>query len=312
MIDSNKTRSRILADFILIGIFLLGLWLPLIDNLLHIDPAPDLYENRYLAPYPDPEFSWKSLNSYPDKFEDYYNDHFGFRKSLIRWHNGIKIFGLGVSPRTRTAGESGQNGIYPEVILGKKEWLFFGQDGLIEDYRGQEPLSIHQLEQWRIVLEQRRDWLSRQGIEYLVVIVPNKQTIYPEYLPNWITRYQEKTRLDQMIEYFNDHTDFKILDLRDALLQEKGEEELYYRTDTHWNALGAFFGYQEISERLSERFPQIQSLPLSDFTLSQDETEGLDLAARLGLKDLFSDREIRLTPKHSVFPKRTKIPSSKS
>ncbi len=34
----------------------------------------------------------------------------------------------------------------------------------------------------------RREWLAARGIAYVVTVVPEKFTIYPEHLPAWVTK----------------------------------------------------------------------------------------------------------------------------
>ena len=46
---------------------------------------------------------------------------------------------------------------------------------------------------------------------------------------------------------------------------------MYFKTDTHWNDLGAFYAYQAIINSLA------QSMPISDFTLASLEQYEIDV-----------------------------------
>ena len=73
-------------DFLLMGIFVTLLWLPTVDFITGIDVTTPPGENR--MPAPKPHFERKSMEGVQQlavETENYFNDHFGFRKRLIRW-----------------------------------------------------------------------------------------------------------------------------------------------------------------------------------------------------------------------------------
>ena len=100
----NKTRNP-RSDLALIGFFLLAIVLPLGAKLVLPDRAVAGAENRRLAKFPKLDWQRKTLEAFPNAFEKYYNDQFGFRDQLIRWHHLTKLRALGVSPS-------------PKVVLG--------------------------------------------------------------------------------------------------------------------------------------------------------------------------------------------------
>lgn len=120
MIDSNPTRIQKIANIAIVIVFVTGIWLPIIDNALNIDPNPPLYESRPLVERPQFKIEKEVINTYPDQFEKYYNDHFGFRKTLVRWNSLVNVLYLGVSTN-------------PGVIMGQQDWLFLrgGRRGII-------------------------------------------------------------------------------------------------------------------------------------------------------------------------------------
>src|SRR6185295_1542120 len=132
----------------------------------------------------------------------------------------------------------------------------------------------------------RRDWLAQRDIRYLFIVAPDKQTIYPEYMPAQLNRVGTATRLDQLVTYFERHSDIRILDLRDALRAVKLHDRPYERLDSHWNDVGAWSAYAEIAKQVGRWFPKVQPLPLSSFERSSSAGEGNDLAMLLSLRDL--------------------------
>ena len=144
-----------------------------------------------------------------------------------------------------------------------------------------------------MIFQQRQLWSQKRGIDYYLVIAPNKASIYPEFLPR---RYvvQEGLSRQSLIEVLG--AQFPILDLTDSLKQFKDQGQLYYKNDTHWNDLGAWRAYQATLNFLAKDHPQI-GIPLSlDSCQEVDQIKpGGDLA-RLILQE--NDRE-ELSPKLS-------------
>lgn len=285
MSGGNDQRMRRIEDIALIIFFLVALTLPVVGLALRFDLTRAHKENRVLAPFPPVSLNRHVLGSFPEKFRAYFEDHFGFRNTLIEWQAIVKVKWLGVSSSKR-------------VILGRDGWLFQPPyDNSLDWYRGPRPLSGEDLAQWQRVLEARRDWLSKRGIRYLFVIAPEKHTIYPEYVPDAFRRMQEVSRLDQLVRYMREHSDVEILDLRRALMEAKARERLYHRTDSHWNDYGAFAGYQAIAAELAKSSAQIQPLTESDFELVREQSREMDLAAQLGLDDVLTEENLRLRPR---------------
>lgn len=260
------TERRIL-DTLLIVTFMAGLILPL---LLTNNQDTSSYEKRALASFPTLKWDQKSLVEFRSQFEAFFNDHFGFRDDLVRVYNL-----LGVTLKS----SSNKN-----VLVGKDGWLFYisPTDGnTLEDHMGNDRLTPEQLQSWKIVLEAQYTWLKQQGIKYVFVIAPDKQSIYGEYLPSRIHQTGKQTRLDQLSEYMRD-SQVPVLDLRSPLLQAKAEGLLYYKTDTHWNNFGASVAQYEIMRYISEYFPDIHptDYDYSDFALA--ESSG-DMARMLNL-----------------------------
>src|ERR1017187_6466880 len=74
------------ADWLLVAAFAGLLWLPTVDFFTGVDLTGPPSENR--LPAPKPRFTrvdFSGVQKYAADLEVYFNDHFGFRKRLIRW-----------------------------------------------------------------------------------------------------------------------------------------------------------------------------------------------------------------------------------
>ncbi len=261
------------ADWGLIVFFAALLWLPTVDFFTGVDRTEPPGENRMPAPKPRlAQWNLSGVQAYFAAAETYFNDYFGFRKRLIRWFQQWKmrlyhdLSGYSVVP--------GQNG-----------WLFRGEDQMVDHYLGLAKFTPAQLKSWQTLLEKRRDWLAARGIKYLFVIPPNKQVVYPEFLPVWLqqaTPARRETKLDQFLQYMKAHSTVEILDLRPVLLAAKTYAPTYLQNDMHWNAYGSFVACQEVIKTLTKQFPDLPPLRREDFIWTNPPATGGDLARILG------------------------------
>jgi alginate O-acetyltransferase complex protein AlgJ len=285
--DKMKNCMRLL----LTTVFLVLLWLPTLDSLFDLDKAPWFNEKRELAAFPDITLNVKGLRTFPAGLEAYFNDHFGFRRQLIRCEQEWKHeFFKETSSR-------------PDVIIGRDGWLFYTAQQMMENYRGLKTFTPEDLQNWQALLEKRRDWLARRGIKYLCVIPPDKHSIYPEYLPAWMTKVQPQTKLDQFFSYMRTHSTVEVLDLRPALLEAKQTARTYFYTDSHWNSYGGFIGYQSLLRSLARQLPDLgEPLPNEAFEATPWQEKGGDLELLLGI-DMAEREGVLLTALPSLqFP----------
>jgi alginate O-acetyltransferase complex protein AlgJ len=246
----------------------------------HIVTAAD-GEKRELASAPLLAWNWELLRAWPDGATHYIEDRFAYRSRLVRWQAALRLR-MHSSPT-------------PNVIVGKDGWFFYADNGAVEDYTVARPFSPEQLEIWRTTLQHTHDWLRARDIAYLFVIAPDKHAVYPEFMPEGLTRLHDESRASQLVRYLHDHSDVPVLDLTPALLAGKRDERLYQRTDTHWNDRGAFVAYDAIMSALSLQLP-LAPLPRTAFRDSTVPGPGMDLAAMMGLTGALHEDDLRLSP----------------
>jgi alginate O-acetyltransferase complex protein AlgJ len=275
-------RLRALADTVLVVGFLAVICLPVADALFDLDPTR-LSEKRRLTPPPVVRLRQPLEVSYTAAFESWWNDSFGFRRSLVVSYSRA-LLALGVSPT-------------PSVIVGKSGWFFFAGDEALASYRAVQPFTAAELAAWRRRIETRRDWLAERRIHYLVVIAPNKETIYPEFMPEHLNRVRDVTRLDQLVTYLRAQSSVVIVDPREALRAAKTGGALYFRTDTHWNDAGAWLLYREILTGLRPWYPELESTPDTAFVRVIRNGWSGDLATMLGLDGRLSEERLLLEPR---------------
>jgi alginate O-acetyltransferase complex protein AlgJ len=140
------------------------------------------------------------------------------------------------------------------------------------------------------------DSLRKRNITLLVVIAPNKATIYPDTLPDQLQKINSQSELDLLTNSVQQHGPPVLVDLRPALWQARQQRQIYYKTDTHWNSYGVFVAYTQIMEALSHAYPALQPLPIGKFSLKATAPTVHDIAHIMGATNI-------LEPGYVMIPK---------
>ncbi len=229
------------------------------------------FENRAMAPWPAPSAS----RTFPQAFERAFSDRFGGRDGLVVLHHAGRLALFGVSS-------------LPNVLPGTDGWFYWlGEDGhsLARHYRGTMTQPQEEIEASVAELERRRAWLAERGIAYVVAIVPEKYTIYPEHLPAWIRKAEGPTPYDRFVQAVAQHPELAFVDLRPPLREARTRELVYYKTDSHWNFNGARVGYDALMAAVQKALPgklaAIAPAPRPAFNQGVDYYRG-DLLTMLG------------------------------
>ncbi len=155
------------------------------------------YENRKLATMP--ALSVKTVSTFPSSFENYFNDNLPFKNQLV-FLNGLfdyKIF-------KTSSSES--------VIVGKKGWLFYkgaqvNDEDPVSDYNGSNLFTDDQLKAISKNMLAARDELASRNIDFVIMIAPNKERVYSEYMPAAYGKPAAWGRMAQVVDYLRNNTD---------------------------------------------------------------------------------------------------------
>lgn len=263
---------------LLVILFSVTLVLPLLVML--IAPAADVSsaEKRRLAELP--EFSLNDIDQYPRKFEKYYDDNFGLRQWLVHNYNYLQVKLLGIS-NTKW------------VLVGKEGWLYQGGETHVREMRNAWPYTPVQLDRWSKILSEKHQWLKSRGIAYLFVFTPNKNLMYPEFLPQHVKPASRVSRLDQLLAHLQSTIDVPFVDLRPVLKDAANNMRTYHRTDTHWNDYGGYIGYRAIMAAIKPELPDIRPLELSPRDFVTVDARGGDLAQMLDMQSTLREQRIQ-------------------
>ncbi|MCR4792579.1 MAG: hypothetical protein K5871_07505 [Lachnospiraceae bacterium] len=279
-IGKNQLNIRLLFVHLSFWGFILGL--PVLYMILgpRIDTVN--YENRNLAE--KPVFSVSDIDSYPSDYEDYYNDNFPFRSKLITLNSRIsyQVFGEGIG----------------SAIVGRDGWLFYNADLIgdgrtLEQFKGARLFTEEELQSAAASLEATAEWCAEHDCEFVLMIAPNKERMYAEFMPESYqsSRVSSYCGTDQLVDYLRDNTDIRVVWAYEDLAEYKEmhpERPLYYRLDTHWNQLGGYIGSRALLRELGIDVPSADEKVTHEQEL---EIGDLTMIMNLGASDLFSDTD---------------------
>lgn len=193
------------------------------------------------------------------------------------------------------------------AIIGKEEWLYLGdrhEKNITVRRRGVGDKDAEIIRKITLATSERSLWLKKKGVkDFRILICPDKNTVYPEFLPAWANPHGVNATDDLLAKAEKNI----YIDSRQVLFAAKNRysEPLFYKADTHWNALGAWLGFQELVGKLGEsdaalRWPSVKKIRSRKIT-----NAGGDLANFLRLANTLQDTELVLEMDGSRGPMKT-------
>ncbi|MBQ8912812.1 MAG: hypothetical protein IJ054_02050 [Lachnospiraceae bacterium] len=210
-------------------------------------------EKRELNKMPSFISGGKLNTDFSNQFEAWFNDRIPLRAELLSAANIIK----GEMLHAPTS----------NVIIGKDGWLFFTEEG--EDYMDTTAMTENQIKAAAVTLSLIEEQIVTKGGSFLFVPMPNKASVYGEYMPSCYMEASDNnlTRLmDKLDEYDVNYADMK------KVLTDNKDKGVYHRRDSHWNYQGALIGYNTIMDGLGREHKTYE-----DASLTKEKTWRGDL-----------------------------------
>lgn len=269
------------SNFIFVILFLIILFLPTLGILTGVGNKFHLYENRSLAGKP----KMGLYEAFASQFEKYFADHFGFRSIFIQADRYLKLNVFGSFTNN-------------DVSIGKDNWLFYTSDQNYLDVINAVIFSESDLRGIKENLEDAKNYFEKNGIKFIVIIAPNKSSVYEQYLPSYMRKANPKSRLQQLTEYLGkEENDVIFINPTLELKKESLKSQVYRKYDTHWNSYGGFIAYKLLMLEIEKFYPSLKAKGLEDFEVSYKETNIKDLELLLGVGDIFKEKDPIFTPK---------------
>lgn len=288
--ESNEPADRAARGAWKVAPFFAIILLPLFLMFAGSGESIEVAENRRLAALPPVPRTLDSLEAYPAAMNAYVDDHFGLRMKMIRASAWMR----------RKLNKN--SGMMDTVVRGRNDWLYYASNkrtDTLQQHRGVYQISAAQLAEAARRLEAWRLHIEDRGTKFLLVVAPNKVTLYPEHLPEHLATPVGRSMNEVIVDYLKANTGLEILTLGDGMKEakEKSEYPLFLRTDTHWNRLGGFAAYRSLAATLGAHFPGIRPRDLPDYDIVPEDVPGGDLARILTTAEIERDREFTFTPR---------------
>ena len=196
-------------------------------------PTTQTTENRAMAEAPQLITEGKLNKTFVSDLESYLTEHLALRNQMV--YADAKV-------QTGLFGESNVSG----VISGTDGWLYYSST--LDDYLGRNVLSQRELFNLAHNFSLVQDYVQARGMDFLLTITPNKNTLYGENMP-----YYKDYKVDQQhnciaLAPYLESQEVSYLDL--FRLFEEQDEVLYLKRDSHWNNKGACLAYNGIMDAL--------------------------------------------------------------
>lgn len=187
------------------------------------DKAKSAEENRVLAQTPSLSYQTYFEGRFQTKLEQYFNDQFPFRNSLIKWKTASDL--------TLDIIES--NG----VIKSKDGYLIERIKNPSENNIRHDIKSLDNFKR------------SNPNCNFYFLLAPNAGNIMSEKLPRTVHMSNQNK---YMTSFFNDLKKIGItpIDSRKTLEKKIDKQQLYYRTDHHWTTGAAYLAYKEAHKEM--------------------------------------------------------------
>ena len=231
------------------------------------DPEGATAEKRLLADAPDIFQEDGTLNrEFSSQAIAYVSDHFGFREDLVALDSRLKADLLHVSAE-------------PKVIIGNEGWLYYTPTA--DDLIGNPTVSPLGLQNILYNLELSRSYAEGHGAKFVIAVVPNKNSIYPQYMPYNYANYGTVGNYGNLLNAMEKYSPTLLdnwCDLR-GVLREQAEGStfpIYHKQDTHWNNIGALTGYRAIMDKTGTDYKTYE-----EATFSPEQTWEGDLEMML-------------------------------
>jgi len=217
---------------IFFSIFIIMITFPIIQQNFKIVNINALKENRERIKKPEGNLLTKLFyeRDFSKKYEEYYNDNYSMRDFFVKLNNQLMYSLFNESKQT---------------IVGKDGWLC--DRSVIENQEiAIDNLTDEQREKMNNRILKLSRYLKSKGITLILVPIPMKNTVYPEMFPNINVVRPKETGFLKFRNFLINNTELNYIDVYGILTKEKRRNPVYFKTDMHWNYVGAFHTSKEI------------------------------------------------------------------
>ncbi len=248
---ARRCENVLLSDMLLLIAFFLFLFIPLIGIS---DAVKSARERRTLAVKPELKDLFKEKSDYGRRYENWFNDHFCGRVSLMKLHDVLRNK-LSSVIRTEKAVYFKENG-----------WEFRWPPMVPISALDCTPTSLQSIVQ-NIV--QLNEFCQQNQIKLYVFEAPHKELIYKEIIKDKLGYDENEVikishALDSIRNRVRNHQIPYIYPYKE-LCDATQQDFVFFKWSHHWTDWGAFVGYRELMKEIRKDFPDMSVVSLNDY-----------------------------------------------
>lgn len=243
-----------MKQIILSVLFLLFLILPVVQMIV-----PMVEENKLIGAQTVKDFPAISYDSFisgtmQQQLAEWFSTHIGFRGHLVRTDNQINVSVFKEMSKRSSS----------QIVLGRNAFLY--EKPYIDNFNRKDSVSDEALLEVTEKVAKLQEALRARGVPFLVVVSPNKASVYPENIPARFIRRSRELEPGNYERWMPmlAARGVNYLDGRDFMLKLKQSDKfpVYAASGTHWSYYAVCQFLTELSGRLSE----LLNKPLAEVT----------------------------------------------
>lgn len=231
------------------------------------------YEKRNMIE--KPVLSISSYSTYSQQYEQYFNDHLPYRNLFVKNLNLVKYYFFHEN--------------VGQVINGKDGWLFYSGVNAITYYKRDSYFPEEYMQEIVQNLSKINQRTKEQNIQFVLLLLPNKEEVYEEYMPDYYIHPEMSNRTDVLAEYIWHDSNIMLVYPKEEMRQEKDKYQLYFKHDTHYNCLGAFIAYEQVIESLGKERIYLSDCEVMKAPMSERMSGENDLEKMMGFSGVLEN-----------------------
>ncbi len=187
------------------------------------------------------------------------------------------------------------------LIIGRDEWLFEAVDSSggyerLLDYIGGSKPSEAELDAVADAIGGRHDSCLREGMEYMLIVVPDSITVCSDKVPWYLGEQSEYTRLSVISEYLSQRGVDSFVDPTQIMKELSGQTAMYNNTENSLNAYGAYCIYNTVLDKyIADTGEDIERVRLESADFYTRQTDGRRITQMAGVSHIISNKTVSLT-----------------
>ena len=139
------------------------------------------------------------------------------------------------------------------IVRGKDGWVFYIGANEKKILEGERFISAEWFMNSANMMDELKKICDEQGKEVYFLIVPMKELIYSEYLPDgFMEKQNDKDDLALFSQYTNEKRGLNLLYPLDFMKKAKEFVRLYFSKDVHWNQIGGYIATEDLYDKIGK------------------------------------------------------------